>query len=84
MNKPLLFIQSAYELNEVSNKGNCSISYNELEINKKYIIYIKQGSLITGVLKKINEDDLILCNESSSFFINKNNIEYIKEKKINI
>ena len=81
MNKPLLFINSATCINE-----SIKVKYDsKLKLNKKYIVILKNGTTLSGILKRINYDNIvILCNDIiyTIQFININNILLLNKNMI--
>lgn len=81
MNKPLLFINSATCINNSINKINKS----NFELNKTYLVILKNGTTITGILKRINIENIVVsCNDIiySIAFLNINNILLLNKNVI--
>lgn len=73
LEKPLLFINSPYIINEIK-----SINiYNNLQVNKKYLIVLKNGSTLFGKIKRINQDSIVIVSDNITYCISLLNVNNI-------
>lgn len=73
LEKPLLFINSPYIINE----RKCINIYNNLQVNKKYLIILKNGSTLFGKIKRINQDSIVIVSDNITYCISLLNVNNI-------
>lgn len=67
-------LQSCYSYKEVN--------YNDIKNNKNYEVKLKNGAIVTGISEKNITDSLFLRINANTVKFPKNDIEYIKRKKV--
>ena len=71
-NNPLLFINSVSVINE----ANYNQKYN-LTLKENYLVILKNCSIISGTLKKIDSDSITIINNNISYTISLLNVNNI-------